>query len=238
MALLTCTDLAVGYDAHAVISHLNFSVEKGDYLCIVGENGAGKSTLLRTLLHLQPQIAGEIVYGDGLRPRQISYLPQQTAAQKDFPASVCEVVLSGCLGGIGSRFFFGKKERRRVEEMLERLEIADLRDRCFRELSGGQQQRVLLARALCAEGKLLLLDEPTAGLDPRAMQTLYEVIAKLNHEGTAVILITHDMTPVRDNASHVLHIGRESVFFGTAETYKSSPLGRSFIGERGGTNGV
>ena len=231
MALLTCTDLAVGYDAHAVISHLNFSVEKGDYLCIVGENGAGKSTLLRTLLHLQPQIAGEIVYGDGLRPRQISYLPQQTAAQKDFPASVCEVVLSGCLGGIGSRFFFGKKERRRVEEMLERLEIADLRDRCFRELSGGQQQRVLLARALCAADKVLLLDEPTTGLDPLVTKELYETVSHLcRAHGMTVIMVSHDLAGVLKYTDRILHLKNKLLFCGSVDEYKETPLGKAFAG--------
>lgn len=238
MPLLQCKNLTVGYDTHAVVSDLNFEVCRGDYLCIIGENGAGKSTLLRTLLHLQPPLGGQIQYGDGLRARQIGYLPQQTAAQKDFPATVYEVVLSGCLGGIGHRFFFGKAERRRVEDMLARLDITHLCDRCFRELSGGQQQRVLLARALCTEGKLFLLDEPTAGLDPMATQNFYDIIEKLNADGRAVIMITHDMKAAVRYASHILHIGGKQLFFGRTADYLNTARGRAFTAANGGQDDV
>ncbi len=165
MAQLVCRDVTLGYEGKAVVRHLDFEVNQGDYLCIVGENGSGKSTLIKALLRLKKPMSGEICMGDGLEADGIGYLPQQTAVQRDFPASVREIVLSGCLGRTGFRPFYGKKEKETARLQMERLGIAQLAGRCYRELSGGQQQRVLLARALCATGSMLLLDEPAAGLD-------------------------------------------------------------------------
>ena len=167
MAQLTCKNLTLGYDNRAIQEDLNFSIDAGDYLCIVGENGSGKSTLMKTLLHLQPPISGTIELGDGLKKNEIGYLPQQTLVQRDFPASVREIVLSGCQSRCGLRPFYNKEEKRVAQKAMEKMMIQDLADHCYRELSGGQQQRVLLARALCAAQKILLLDEPVSGLDPR-----------------------------------------------------------------------
>lgn len=234
MAQLTCQDLSVGYEGKAVLQDLNFSVRSGDYLCIVGENGAGKSTLMRTILGLQPPIRGKVLTGDGLRPNEIGYLPQQTQVQKDFPASVWEIVLSGCQGHCGRRPFYRRAEKQLAERALEKLHISPLARRCYRELSGGQQQRVLLARALCATRSMLLLDEPTAGLDPKATAELYQLIARLNHQdGITVIMISHDLTAALDAASHILHIG-QTVFFGTVDAYRTSPEGRLFAARKGG----
>lgn len=234
MAQLTCQDLSVGYEGKAVLQDLNFSVRSGDFLCIVGENGAGKSTLMKTILGLQPPIRGKVLTGDGLRPNEIGYLPQQTQVQKDFPASVWEIVLSGCQGRCDRRPFYRRAEKRLAEHTLEKLHIAPLARRCYRELSGGQQQRVLLARALCATRSMLLLDEPTAGLDPKATAELYQLIARLNHQdGITVIMISHDLTAALDAASHILHIG-QTVFFGTVDAYRTSPEGRLFAARKGG----
>ena len=234
MAQLTCQALSVGYEGKAVLQDLNFSVRSGDYLCIVGENGAGKSTLMKTILGLQPPIRGKVLTGDGLQPNEIGYLPQQTQVQKDFPASVWEIVLSGCQGRCGRRPFYRRAEKRLAEHTLEKLHIAPLARRCYRELSGGQQQRVLLARALCATRSMLLLDEPTAGLDPKATAELYQLIARLNHQdGITILMISHDLTAALDAASHILHIG-QTVFFGTADTYRTSPEGRLFAARKGG----
>lgn len=234
MAQLTCQALSVGYEGKAVLQDLNFSVRSGDYLCIVGENGAGKSTLMKTILGLQPPIRGKVLTGDGLRPNEIGYLPQQTQVQKDFPASVWEIVLSGCQGRCGRRPFYRRAEKRLAEHTLEKLHIAPLARRCYRELSGGQHQRVLLARALCATRSMLLLDEPTAGLDPKATAELYQLIARLNHQdGITILMISHDLTAALDAASHILHIG-QTVFFGTADTYRTSPEGRLFAARKGG----
>ena len=182
MALLKCSDLSLGYDGREVVSGLNFEVNTGDYLCIVGENGSGKSTLMRTILGLQSPLSGKILTGDGLRQNEIGYLPQQTVVQRDFPASVWEIVLSGCGGRMGMRPFYGKEEKRIARENVEKMGLSGLVHRCYRELSGGQQQRVLLARALCATRKMLLLDEPVSGLDPKVTAEMYRLIADLNGE--------------------------------------------------------
>ena len=234
MSQLTCQNLRVGYDGKSVLQDLSFEIFAGDYLCIVGENGSGKSTLMKTLLGLQPPISGRILTGDGLRKNEIGYLPQQTVVQKDFPASVREIVLSGCQGRCGSRPFYNKEEKQLAADAMEKMQIAQLAKRCYRELSGGQQQRVLLARALCATRKMLLLDEPVSGLDPKATAEMYALIEKLNREdGITVIMISHDIAAAVKYASHILHIG-DAVFFGTKTEYLQSPQGRLFAAEKGG----
>ncbi|MGI6664732.1 MAG: metal ABC transporter ATP-binding protein [Christensenellaceae bacterium] len=236
MALLTCENLTLGYENKPVIENLSLTVGKGDYLYIVGENGSGKSTLMKTLLGLIPLLHGEILFGEGLVQKEIGYLPQQTVIQKDFPASVKEIVLSGCLNQMGLRAFYKRREKIRAQEMMEKLGVATLAKSCYRALSGGQQQRVLLARALCATQKLLLLDEPVAGLDPNATADMYEIIGALNaKEGITVIMISHDIPAAMKYASHVLHIGNHaSLFFGTKEAYGKSEMGRSYTRETGG----
>ena len=230
MALLTVQDLSLGYDSRTIVENLCFSVNAGDYLCIVGENGSGKSTLMKTLLHLQEPINGKILAGDGLRNNEIGYLPQQTVVQRDFPASVREIVLSGCQGRCGLRPFYNKEEKQTAEENMRRMGIASLAEECYRELSGGQQQRVLLARALCATRKILLLDEPVSGLDPSAAERMYELISELNREGVTIIMVSHDISAAVQYASHILHLGNE-VFFGTKEEYlKSGTWGISLPG--------
>ena len=219
MAVLTCRDLSFGYDGHSILENLNFEVGRGNYLCVVGENGSGKTTLMKTLLGLHMPLGGEITFGDGLRKNEIGYLPQQTPAQRDFPASVFEVVLSGCLNRLGLRPFYNKNEKELARENLSRMGIAELAQKSYRELSGGQQQRVLLARALCATGKLLLLDEPVAGLDPEMTAEMYRLIEELNRkDGITVVMISHDMASALQYATHILHIGKH-VFFGTKEEY-------------------
>ena len=197
MAQLTCKNLTLGYDNRAIQEDLNFSIDAGDYLCIVGENGSGKSTLMKTLLHLQPPISGSIELGDGLKKNEIGYLPQQTLVQRDFPASVREIVLSGCQSRCGWRPFYNKEEKMVAQKAMEKMMIQDLADHCYRELSGGQQQRVLLARALCAAQKILLLDEPVSGLDPRVTAEMYQLIKDLNKkDGITIIMISHDIAAV------------------------------------------
>ncbi len=218
MSLIECTDLTLGYDQKAVVSGLNFTVNQGDYLCVVGENGSGKTTLIKALLHLHGTMKGKITFGEGLKPSQIGYLPQQTAVQKDFPASVFEVVLTGCLNKNKKLPFYTKSSKKLALANMERLSIAHLKNKCYRELSGGQQQRVLLARALCATEKLLLLDEATAGLDPKVTAELYELIKALNDNGITVIMISHDIAAAKEYATHILHIG-DSIYFGTKDEY-------------------
>ena len=231
MALITVRDLALGYDSHSILDGLNFTVEEGDYLCVVGENGSGKTTLMKTLLRLQEPVGGQILFGDGLKRNEIGYLPQQTEIQKDFPASVREVVLSGCQAKCGARPFYSRGEKLLAEENMKRMGIAEMGGRCYRELSGGQQQRVLLARALCAAGRLLLLDEPVSGLDPKVTEEMYGLISSLNRDGITVIMISHDISAALRFASRILHIGN-TVFFGTKEEYMKSDAGRVFLETR------
>ena len=233
MAILKCENLTLGYDGRAVVENLNFEINSGDYLCIVGENGSGKSTLMRTLLNLQSPISGTIETGEGLKRTEIGYLPQQTVVQRDFPASVWEIVLSGNLSRTGLKPFYSKADKQRALENLERMGISDLTKRCYRELSGGQQQRVLLARALCATKKLLLLDEPVSGLDPKVTAEMYDLIESLNKQGITVIMISHDIGAAIKYATHILHIGSE-VFFGTKEEYLFSDKGSAFVNGKGG----
>ncbi len=230
MPLLTINNLSLGYDSNKIIENLNFQVNEGDYLCIVGENGSGKTTLMKTILKLQKPCGGEIIVSDGLKANEIGYLPQQTIIQRDFPASVKEIVLSGCQSRMGLKPFYGKKEKSLAEENMKKMGILELKNRCYRELSGGQQQRVLLARALCATEKLLLLDEPVAGLDPKVTVEMYETIKELNNDGITIIMISHDISTVITYASHILHIG-EKIFFGTKNEYLMSPQGQRFVGK-------
>jgi zinc transport system ATP-binding protein len=216
--ILECKGLCLGYGSHKVIENLNFEVHQGDYLCIVGENGSGKSTLMKTILGLQSPILGNIEYKNGLKKNEIGYLPQQTVIQKDFPASVYEIVVSGNLGKCGIRPFYNKKEKELALANIKKMNIENLTHRCYMELSGGQQQRVLLARALCATSKVLLLDEPVTGLDPNTQIEMYELIKTLNKEGITIIMISHDMNNALDSASHILHIGND-IFFGTKEDF-------------------
>lgn len=206
MPQLTCENLTLGYNGKSVVSNLSFTVHAGDCLCITGENGSGKSTLMKAILRLKTPAAGRISTGDGLLLNDMGYLPQQTAAQKDFPASVREVVRSGCLNRCGLRPFYSKSEKRAADEIMEKLGILPSANRCYRELSGGQQQRALLARALCAARKMLLLDEPAAGLDPKAAADMYALIMRLNTEGMTVIMVSHDNAAVGECASHILRL--------------------------------
>ncbi len=218
MAQISCKKLSVGYGSNVLVKNLSFSVNKGDYLYILGDNGSGKTTLMQTLLHLIKPISGTITTGDGLLSDEIGYLPQQTEAQKDFPASVREIVLSGNQSRCGKRPFYNKEEKQLAKDNMKKMGIYELRRRCYRELSGGQQQRVLLARALCATQKMLLLDEPVTGLDPKVSVEMYELIEELHKEGITIIMISHDMEAAVKYATHILHIGKDT-FFGTKEEY-------------------
>ncbi len=228
MSYLTVKNLEVGYEKRTISEPLNFKVDRKDYLCIIGENGAGKSTLMKTLLGLVKPIGGEIVFGDGLKKNEIGYLPQQTVTQRDFPASVKEIVLSGCQGRCGLRPFYNKEEKDLAQVNMKRMGIEALAEKCYRDLSGGQQQRVLLARALCATQKILLLDEPVSGLDPKVTIEMYALIKQLNDEGLAVIMISHDVGTALKYSTHILHMGNE-IFFGTRDEFLHSEEGRHYI---------
>ena len=227
--LIVCRDVSLGYAGQTVLSHLNLTIRDGDYLCIVGDNGSGKSTLLRGLLGLLAPQSGEILRAPELERGAVGYLPQQTRAQRDFPATVLEVALSGCLNQKGSRFFYTRAQKSQALMNLGKLGVLEWKDKSYRELSGGQQQRVLLARALCAAGRLLILDEPITGLDPAAAQDLYKTLSYLNtKEGMAIVMVTHDLGPALRSARSVLHIGQRGTFLGPVADYLASPQGRRF----------
>ena len=223
MSLIKCENLSFAYSGETVLKDVSFSVNAGDYLCIVGENGSGKSTLMRGLLGLKEPSSGTISFGDGLRQNEIGYLPQQTDLQRDFPASVFEVALSGRLNSLGRRFFYSKADRAETERNLERIGMLEFKNRCYQELSGGQQQRVLLARALNATSKLLLLDEPVAGLDPVATGEMYNILKLINLcDGVTVVMVSHDVNAALRYATRILHLGHEQLFFGTVAEYEKS----------------
>lgn len=231
MALIKCENVSIGYEGQTVVKDLDFAIEKGDYLCIVGENGSGKSTLVKSLLGLKSVEKGSIVFGDGLMQNEIGYLPQQNDTQKDFPASVFEVVLSGRLNSRGLSPFYTAKDRKEAADKMELLGIKGLERQCFRDLSGGQKQRVLLARALCATKSLLLLDEPVTGLDPIVTGEFYQLIRRINREsGIAVVMVSHDIESAVEDATHILHLQETALFFGTTQDYVKSRIGRRFLG--------
>lgn len=230
MAQITCDKVSLGYEGRIIAENITFTVDEGDYLCIVGENGVGKSTLIKAIIGLMEPAYGEVFLGEGVTAQNIGYLPQQTEIQRDFPASVREIVLSGCLGGRGLKLFYTKKEKVLAEENMKKLGISSLSRRCYRDLSGGQQQRVLLARALCAAQKLILLDEPASGLDPVAMQEMYEIIQELNKkEGMTIVMVSHDINAAVRYAKKILHIGNEPLFFGAIKDYVKSDVGKAFL---------
>lgn len=218
--LIEVEHVTLGYEAVPVLEDVNFRVNAGDYLAVLGENGSGKSTLIKGLLGLLKPRAGRIRFGEGMSRRQIGYLPQQTQIQRDFPAAVGEVVLSGCLNQLGWRPFYSRAQAALADENMRRMDVLPLKNQPYRSLSGGQQQRVLLARALCATQRLLLLDEPVTGLDPAAAQEMYGVIRGLNRGGVTIIMITHDLRGALDDASHVLEVAGRTCAFMNAEAYR------------------
>lgn len=235
MTLIKCSELTLGYDKKPIAPPITIEVNEGDFIAITGENGAGKSTLVKTLLGLTPPLSGKVSFGEGISHRDIGYLPQSAFIARDFPATVFEVVLSGCIGKAGAFPFYRKSHRATAERNMKRLGIWELRDRSFSLLSGGQAQRVLLCRALCATGRLLLLDEPVAGLDPAATHEMYDAVAHLNrHDKIAVLMVSHDICTTLGYATHILHLGREDIFYGTTDEYRRSEVGHEFIFAHGG----
>ncbi len=223
---IICENVELGYGGKAVCSDISFEVCEGDYLCIVGKNGVGKSTLIKAFLGLVQPIGGSIAFCGDMKKSHIGYLPQQTAVQRDFPATVYEIVLSGCCGFVT---FHGKENKKKALSAMEKMGISDLKNKCYRDLSGGQQQRVLLARAFCAARKMIILDEPVSGLDPEAAEEMYEIINKLNREDSVtVIMISHDTLSV-EYATHILHLDKNPLFFGKKEDYITSPASSLFI---------
>lgn len=230
--IIEVKNLCMSYERAEVLHDVSFNLSAGEWLSIVGENGSGKTTLLKGIAGLLPIKGGEIKFGGGVSRKTIGYLPQQTAIQRDFPACVHEVVISGCTGSNRILGLHSAADKKRAHEAIHELGIEEIHHRPYCDLSGGQQQRVLLARALCATQKLLLLDEPVTGLDPVVSAEMYESIKSLNEKhGVAVIMVSHDIAGAVKYSDKILHIGNGVEFFGTTEDYKKSSLGRRFVGE-------
>ncbi len=231
MSLITCRNLRLSYDGRLVAKDISFEVNEGDYLCIIGENGSGKSTLMKAILGLLKPEEGSIEFNDGLKQTEIGYIPQQTLVQKDFPASIKEVVLSGTLNSSKFKPFYSREDKVIAKRNMRLLGLTDVQNKCYHDLSGGQQQRVLLARALCATKKVLLLDEPVAGLDPLVTAELYELISKLNKKyGITIIMISHDVSMITKDASHILHLYHKPLFYGTRNDYMKTKFAKAFLG--------
>ena len=232
MRLIQVRDLSISYDGKTVVSGLNFDINQGDFLCIFGENGSGKSSLIKAILGLKSTASGHIHFEKGFTFRDIGYMPQKTQVQRDFPAAVGEVVISGCQGAMGLRPFYGREEKRKADAAMERLGIIDLKRESYRDLSGGQQQRVLLARSLCGADKMILLDEPTTALDPLATGEFYRLISGLNKdEGITVVMVSHDISGALKYSNSVIHLGGSEVMFsGTAADYVKTKIAASFMG--------
>lgn len=228
MSLIKCTNLKMGYENKLVFDNLSFSVNQGDFLCIVGENGSGKTTLMKGLLGLISPLSGKIEFHEGLKQKYIGYLPQQKDIKKDFPSSVSEVVLSGTLNQ-KLLPFYTKEQRKIANENMEKVGISHIKKKCFQSLSGGQQQRVLLARALCATSKLLILDEPITGLDPLATQDFYDLINELNSNGITIIMVSHDINSSVTHGRNILHLTANNYFYGTTHQYIHSEIGARFL---------
>lgn len=239
MALIKCENLKLGYEGQVILENINFELNGGEYLCIIGENGAGKSTLVKALLKLKKTMGGSIELGDGLRAREIGYLPQQTLAQKDFPASVFEVVISGRLNNLSFLPFYTKADKEDAMDKMRLMGVDTLKNKCYNDLSGGQQQRVLLARAMCATKKVILLDEPATGLDPIVTAEFYELISKINKDmGITVIMVSHDMDATLKYASHIMYLSQDKVFYGSKEEYLESEVGMKYATGEGAEKNV
>lgn len=230
MKILECENVCIDYDENRAVDHISFSVEEGDFVCILGENGSGKTTLVKGILGLERIAEGKISYLNGMKADEIGYLPQTTMVQKNFPASIYEVVLSGCLNHKGMNPFYSKADKEKAIEMMEKVGIKEIKSKSYQELSGGQQQRVLLARALCASKKMLILDEPISGLDPVITRAMYKLIKEINKQGMTVIMVSHDINFAIQNASKIVHVKNKLLFQGTAKEYEKSEIGKLFLG--------
>lgn len=233
MNLIECKNLSIGYNDKVICKDISFTVEKGDYICIIGENGCGKSTLLKTILGLNKSVSGKIKFDNNFNKNQIGYLPQQSEMQRDFPTVVKEIVMSGFLNKMGFRPFYNKSEKEKALKLMTQLNIIDHKNKSYKDLSGGQQQKVLLARALCATDELLVMDEPTNGLDMRSIKAFYDTIYKLNQEnGITILMVTHNLDKVIEKATKIIYLKNTQVFMGSKDEFLESEYGKNYVGSK------
>lgn len=220
MPLIEFKDLCIGYEHKVIIKNINLEINDGEYVCVFGDNGVGKTTFLKTILGLIPPLSGSIIIEDTFNKKEVGYLPQRMQLKPEFPASCFEIVLSGCVNRLKIWPFYRKSHRDLAIEKMKLLGVANLKDKPFRVLSGGQQQRILLARALCATDRLLILDEPFTGLDYHAAKSLYDLLEKINKQlNVTIIVVSHFMEDILAYSTKVVHLSKEEVFCGTPEQY-------------------
>ncbi len=219
MEILSASHVSINYGAVVAVDDATFGVNEGDYFCIAGSNGSGKSTLLKGIIGLAPIKNGHLHVN--LPKEQISYLSQTNRADRDFPATVWEIILSGTQKSGKKIPFYTKDDKQRAEESMIKLGMEKFKNTRIGNLSGGQQQRALLARALCKSPKLLLLDEPFAGLDSAISEELYELYKNLNKNGVTIIMASHDYQAIGNFASRVMLMNNSHVdFVGTNDEWR------------------
>ena len=233
MSLIKCNNIEFKYDGKEILKNISFEVNKGDYLCIIGENGSGKSTLLNIISGVLKPNNGTVTLDSNLSKKEIGYLPQKSEIYENFPASVYEVVISGCVNKLSIIPFCRRKEKQIANYNMNLLEISNIKNKCFHELSGGQKQRVLLARTLCSTRDIILLDEPVSGLDPIITESFYNVVNHLNNEhGTTVVMVSHDIQNCFKYASHILYIGKELFYYGSKSDFLNSEFSKNIRGNQ------
>ena len=233
MSLIKCNNIEFKYDGKEILKNISFEVNKGDYLCIIGENGSGKSTLLNILTGILKPNNGTVTLSNNLSKKEIGYLPQKSEIYENFPASVYEVVISGCVNKLSIIPFYRRKEKQIANYNMNLLEISNIKNKCFHELSGGQKQRVLLTRTLCSTRDVILLDEPVSGLDPIITESFYNVVNHLNSEhGTTVVMVSHDIQNCLKYASHILYIGKDLFYYGSKSDFLNSEFSKNIRGNQ------
>ncbi len=216
-------NVSISYGSNKVINSANFVIDEEDFVCVVGANGSGKSTLIKAILGLIKPDSGKIIFENNNKRKSIGFLPQDTKTDMIFPATVIEIVLSGTLGQLGMKAFYRKENKDRAEKSLRRLNILGLKNSSFSSLSGGQKQKVLLARALAATSKILILDEPSNNLDYKSRKEFYNELKELNKSGLTIIMITHDLDAEDLIGNKIINIKESKV-----ECYSTSDYLESF----------
>jgi len=221
MKIVSISDLWVYRREHAILENINLELAEGDFLGLIGPNGGGKSTLLKVMLGLIKPDRGEVrIFG--LAPqearRRVGYMPQKTLFDQGFPVNVLEVVLMGRYSRAGLMHRYGPKDREAALQALEAMGMRDLAGREIGALSGGEQQRVFVARSLVSNPKLLLLDEPTAGVDAAQQTEFYDLLCHLNRKkGIAIILVSHDITAISSHVNKIACLNQRLYYHGSKE---------------------
>lgn len=216
-SLINIKNLSINYGDCSIINNLSFDINEGDFLCIVGPNGSGKSTLIKAIIGEVKYSSGSIIFSPSIKQNAIGYLPQNNKINESFPATVTEIIATGCLN---RHHFMNKEMKQKITQTIKTLHIASIKDKEFSELSGGQRQKVLLARALCATSKLLILDEASNNLDYNSKISFYKMLKKLNEtDNLTIVMVTHDLDHNNLLGNKILSLDRDQPFFGSTKEY-------------------